>query len=49
MDNKPVKTYDVKDVIDKADIHAYKESIKTMYAHEAGVMDVDLVYKEIDA
>ena len=49
MDNMPVKTYDVKDVIDKADMHAYKERIKTLYAQETGVMDVDLVYKEIDA
>ena len=40
MDNKPVRTYNVKDTIDTTNIEAYRDSIKTRYAHEAGVMEV---------
>lgn len=45
----PIETYDVNDVIDADKLHAYKEKIMFRYAHDVCSMDVDLVYKEIDA
>lgn len=48
LDNMPAKNYDVKEIIDKDGMDAYKESIKIRYARESGRMDVDVVYKEID-
>lgn len=50
MDNMPIHTYEnVCDRVAKEDLPAYKERIKERFAEDVSRMDVDLVYKEIDA
>lgn len=50
FENRPIHTYhNVCDMVAKEDLPAYKERIKARFAEDVSRMDVDLVYKEIDA
>lgn len=48
--NMQVHTYkDLNETVSPDGLEAYKEEIKARYAEDVRNMDVDLVYKEIDA
>lgn len=50
FENRPIHTYhNICDRVAEEDLQAYKERIKARFAADVSRMDVDLVYKKIEA